>query len=153
MWKGIMIKYSIFIIVGIILLGGCSYDSGQIDEKGGLKIYTWSSSIGSDSNLNMDKTNYSFSINLVNENRNDILVKSIEPILGDSVKGIVMNEEILFNVNKTVSQDENCEIAGNLFLDTKGMSKGQIEELEPIITDIKVYSEEIINLKENIKLN
>ena len=145
MWKGIMIKYSIFIIVGIILLGGCSYDSGQIDEKGGLKIYTWSSSIGSDSNLNMDKTNYSFSINLVNENRNDILVKSIEPILGDSVKGIVMNE--------TVSQDENCEIAGNLFLDTKGMSKGQIEELEPIITDIKVYSEEIINLKENIKLN
>lgn len=45
-----------------------------------------------------------------------------------------------------VHPSETIQINGEIIFDTKGLSKSDIEKLEPLLRDVKVPTDEIINL-------
>lgn len=147
-----MLKKSIMTIIISILFTfifftGCSTKT-QIQAKGGLKINSWSSGLGSVNGTNLDNTKFSYTVNLTNENENIIFIKSIQPSVNEKLKNKIISKDIVVTVNKDIKPNETTQINGEIIVDTKGLTKSDIVKLEPFITDIKVLSEETIRLKQ-----
>lgn len=119
----------------------------QIQTKGGLKINGWNSSLGGVNKTDLDKTLFSYSINLTNENEKDILIKSIQPSVNESIKNKILSKEMVVFVDKSIKSNETIQINGEIVIDTKGLGKPDIVKLEPFITDIRVSTEETVSLK------
>lgn len=113
------------------------------EQTGGLKVYSLSSSLGTA----LYETRYSFNISITNENPYSIYIKSVKPIINEKIKDRIITKETTINVNKSLNSGETTEIKGELMFNIKGLNKTDILELGPFITDIKVLSEEIINLE------
>ena len=147
-----MLKKSIMIIAISILcififLTGRNNTNTQIQSKGGLKISNWSSGLGSVNDTDLNKTKFSYSVNLTNENENTIFIKSIQPSVNEKIKDKIISKDIIVAVNKDIKPNGTIQINGELIVDTKGLTKSDIEKLEPFITDIKVSTEETVSLK------
>jgi hypothetical protein len=69
-----------FLCVFVFFIGRSS-TTAQNQPKGGLKIGNWSSGLGSVDENNLDKSVFSYSINLTNENEKTIFIKSIQPLV------------------------------------------------------------------------
>lgn len=142
--KLIMIIFSLFIFA---FFTGCNNTKVQVQSKGGLKIYNWSSALGGINENDLDKTKYSYSINLTNENEKTIFIKSVQPSVNEAIKNKILNKEIVIDVNQNLKPNETIKINGEIIIDTKGLEKSDIVTLEPFITDIKVSTEETVSLK------
>lgn len=150
---GYMFKKSIIIILIsilciFILLTGCNNTKTQAQSKGGLKISSWSTGLGEINETDLDKTKFSYSINLANENEKDIFIKSIQPSVNEKIKNKIISKDNIVIVNKDIKSNETIEINGEIIVDTKGLAKSDIVKLEPFITDIKVSIEETVSLKQ-----
>lgn len=117
--------------------------------KGGLKINGWSFGLGGISETDLDKTKLSYSINLTNENEHTIFAKSVQPLVNEKIINKIQNKGFIVTVNKNIKPNETIQINGEIIFDTKGLTKQDIEKLEPFITDIKVTTEETIDLKKD----
>lgn len=134
-------------VVFMFLLFDVSYNKNiQNQVKGGLKINEWIFGLGSVDETNLDKTKLSYSFNLTNENNKSIFIKSIEPLINENIKDKIINKDIVIAVNKDIKPNETIQINGEIIFDTKELSKSDIEKLEPLLIDIKVSTDEIINL-------
>ncbi len=133
-----------------LLMTGCNtfYCRSDKDSQTGLQIYSKTTSLGSIDN-NFDTQRFSYSIYLTNEDSKKQYVKWIEPVLGDSFAKRVTNQDLKVNVNKPIEANETIEIEGELVFDSSDLSKQDIFDLEPYITDIKVVSEKVINVETN----
>jgi hypothetical protein len=137
----------IFSLLIFIFFTGCNNTKVQVQSKGGLKIYNWSSALGGVNENDLDKTKYSYFINLTNENEKTIFIKSVQPSVNEAIKNRILNKKIVIDVNQNVKPNETIKINGEIILDTKGLEKSDIVTLEPFITDIKVSTEETVSLK------
>jgi hypothetical protein len=131
-----------------IFFTGCNSTQKQIQTKGGLKINGWSSALGSVNETDLDKTKFSYSVNITNENENIIFIKSIQPSINKKIIRKIISKDIIVTVNKDVKPNETTQINGEIIVDTKGLTKSDILKLEPFITDVKVSTEETISLKQ-----
>ena len=138
-----------FIFFAFIFNTGCS--NKEVETKGGLKIYSWNSGLGSINESDLNKQRFSYDINLTNENQKDVYVKSIKPSVNDTIKDRILNKDLIVNVNKNLKSNDTISIKGEIIIDTKGLSKSEILNFEPFIIDIKVSTDEIIDLKKEIK--
>lgn len=145
--KLIMIIFSLFILVFFV---GCNNTEIEVQSKGGLKIYNWSSALGSVNQNNLYKTKYSYSINLINEDEKTIFIKSVQPSVNEIIKNKIMSKEMIVDVNKNLRPNEIIKINGEIIIDTKGLGKSDIVALGPLITNIDVSTEEAVSLKERI---
>jgi len=58
----------------------------------------------------------------------------------------IISKDIIITVNKDLKPNESIQINGEIIFNTKGLTKLDIEKLEPFITDIKFSTEETISL-------
>lgn len=142
--KLIMIIFSLCII---IFFTGCNNRKVQVQSKSGLKIYNWSSALGGVNENDLDKTKYSYFINLTNDNEKTIFIKSVQPSVNEAIKDKILSKEIVIDVNQNLKPNETIKINGEIIINTKGLEKSDIITLEPFITDIKVSTEETVSLK------
>lgn len=147
MSKKLLISIIITILCVFLLFIGCTSKNAKIETKGGLTIGNWSSSIGSVNETDLDKTIYSYSVYVTNENEKNVFIKEIQPSVNEAIKNKIISKEIVVNVNKDIKPNETIQIKGEIILDTKGLEKQDIVKFEPFITDIKVSTEETISLK------
>jgi hypothetical protein len=147
MTKKSIITITICILCFFVLFVGYNSTKAQINIKGGLKINGWSSGLGSVNETDLDKTKFSYSINLTNENEKNIFIKSIQPLVNEGIKNKIISNEMAVDVNKDIRPNETIQINGEIIVDTKGLTKSDIVKLEPFITDIKVSTDETIRLK------
>ena len=131
----------------MFLLFNVNYNKNiQNQVKDSLTINGWSFGLGSVDETNSDKTKLSYSFNLNNENNKSIFIKSIEPLINEKIKDKIISKDIVVAVNKDIKPNETIQINGEIIFDTKLLSKSDIEKLEPLLRDIKVSTDEIINL-------
>lgn len=142
-----LIAITLSILFVFIFLTGCSIKT-QLKTKGGLKISSWSSGLGSVNDTDLNKTKFSYSVNLTNENENTIFIKSIQPSVNEKIKNKIISKDIIVAVNKDVKHNETIQISGEIAIDTNGLTKSDILQLEPFVTDIKVSTEETISLRQ-----
>lgn len=133
-----------FILAGMLLIG-CNLSNS--DNKTGLQIYSMSTGLGAvDNNGSVDKQKLSYSITITNEENRGIYVKSIKPILGNAISNQVVTDELTVIVEKSLPANQSLKINGEFIINTEGLSKEEILELEPFITDITIFTEQIIEL-------
>lgn len=149
MFKKSIIGIMILILCIFIFFTGCNNTKTQIQTKGGLKINSWSSALGGVNEKDLDKTRFSYSINLANESENNIFIKSIRPSVNEIIKNKILSKDIVVKVNKAIKPNEAIEISGEIIIDTKGLTKEDIVKLEPFITDLKVSTEETVSLNQH----
>jgi PBP1b-binding outer membrane lipoprotein LpoB len=137
----------ISILFIFVIFSGCKNTKSQVQTKGGLKIHNWSSALGSVNETDLDKTKFSYSINLTNQNEKNIYIKSIQPLVNEAIKNKIISNDLIVAINKDIKPNETIEISGELLIDTKGLSKSDIVKLEPFIADIKVSTDETFSLK------
>jgi hypothetical protein len=147
MWKKSTKTILISILFIFVIFVVCKNSKSQVEAKGGLKINGWSSALGSVNETDLDKTKFTYSINLTNENEKNISLKSIQPSVNEAIKNKIISNNPVVAVNKDIKPNETIEISGELLIDTKGLSKSDIVKLEPFITDIKVSTDETLSLK------
>jgi hypothetical protein len=147
MFRKSIITIIISILFIFIFFTGCNTKT-QIQTKGGLKINGWSSGLGGVNVTDLDKTKFSYSIYLTNENENIIFIKSIQPSVNEKIKNKIISKDIVVNVNKDIKPNETIQINGEIIVDTKGLTKSDIVKLEPFIKDIKVSTDETLSLKQ-----
>lgn len=134
-------------IVFMFLLFNVNYNKNtQNQVKDSLTINGWSFGLGSVDEANPDKTKLSYSFNLNNENNKSIFIKSIEPLINEKIKDRIISKGTVVVVNKDIKPNEIIQINGEIIFDTKLLSKSDIEKLEPLLRDIKVSTDEIINI-------
>lgn len=145
----LMEKQKFIFILGYILLGflliGCNTSNPV--SKTGLQIYDMSTALGAVDNNNIDKQKLSYSVTVTNEENREIYVKSIKPILGNGISSKVITEDLTVMVEKSIPANKSLTINGEIIINTEGLSKVQILDLEPFITDFKIVFEQIIELK------
>ena len=147
MLKKLIIAVVILILGMSIIFTGCHTTKKQVQTRGGLKINGWSSGLGSVNETDLDKTKFSYSMNLTNENENSIFIKSIQPTLNEKIKSKIISKDIVVPVNSELKANKTTQINGEIIVDTEGLTKADIAQLEPFIKDIKVSTEETISLR------
>lgn len=146
MIKKSIISIVISILCVFLLFIGYNSKKAQIQTKGGLEINEWSFGLGSANETNLDNTKLSYSFNLTNKNNKKIFIKYIQPSINEKIKNKIISKNIVVSVNKDIKPNETIKINGFYIFDTKGLSKSDIEKLEPLLTDIKVSTDETISL-------
>lgn len=146
-FKKLILTILACITVVSLLFAGCSTREVEV-IKGGLKITSSTSGTGPISESNYDETLFSYNINLTNENQKSIFIKSVQPIVNETIKNRVVSKEILVNVNKDVKANETISISGEIIINTKGLSKSDVMQLKPFITDMKVLTEETLSFNQ-----
>jgi hypothetical protein len=131
----------ICILIIPMFLSGCDKNI-RAQSKGGLRIATWSYALGAVSETDPDETKFSYSVELTNENERDIYIKSIEPSPDDKIKSSIIEKSIEVVVNKDIEPDKSIQIKGKFVLNTKGLTKAEIEACEPFVTGFKVSADE-----------
>lgn len=142
-----IIAITISTLLIFMFLAGCGTKT-ETKTKGGLKIHSWDSGLGSVNNVDLNETKFSYTVNLTNENENDIYIQSMQPSINEKLKNKIISKNTAISVNKVIKPDETIKISGEIIFDTKGLSKSDISRLEPFITDIKVSTEQTINLQQ-----
>lgn len=138
-----MAKKSILTII-ILTLFALIYFLGyksmaiKIEKKGGIKSNGLTYTIPN----NGDKSEFSYAFNLTNTNGKDIFIKSIEPLINETMKNNILSKETIIVVNKNIKPNETIEINGQILVDTNGLSANNIGKL---ITDIKISTEETVS--------
>lgn len=135
----------IFVLIALSLIA-CTRQSGDQIE-GGLQIYSSNSSIGA---LSTDKDNaslesYKYTIVLTNEDKHDIHVLTIEPILNESFEKHIIDQSIVLEVDTNIPPGEDLEVSGEVIFEKEGRTKNEIIEIEHIIESYKVIEETIID--------
>ncbi len=136
---------AIIYIALMIVLTACNISKPEDKQNKDLEVYGMSSALGSAGN-DLDKTKFSYTIPITNNSDEDIYIEWMEPVLGDKVSNRVLSSDLRINVQNKVIPEESLEIAGEIILDTKGLTKQQITELEPFITEIVIDCQKVIEL-------
>lgn len=140
-----MNKRIIIMLIIAAALTGCSSEPDD-QLKSGLQIYSSHSSIGA---LSMDKDNealesYKYSIVITNEDKHDAHILTIEPILNERFKEHVIDQQLVLEVDTSISAGGDLEVSGEIIFERDGLTKNEIVEIEHIIESYKIIEETII---------
>jgi len=109
-----------------------------VQTKGGLTVNSWSVTFGNLSETGLDKTKFYYYFNITNENKKETFIKSIQLFGNDTMKNMITPKERIIGVNKYIKFNETMEIQGEIIVDTKGLTKADIEKSQLVIKDIKI---------------
>jgi len=73
-----------------------------------------------------------------------IIIKTIEPSFNESIKNKILSKETAVTVNKNIKSNGEIQVNGKIIIDTSEIFALDIQNL---ITDIKVSTEETLKLK------
>jgi len=135
---------SLILIFCFICCGCLTKANNNIGKKTGMHMDYMVTGLGSldDSHLNKQKLTYTAAIS--NYNSSTVYVRWIKPVLGNGIKDKVISENLAITVNKKITANHSLKISGDLIINTQGLSKKQIADLEPYIVGIRVNSDQII---------
>jgi hypothetical protein len=133
----------ILCLIIIALLTAVYFKPIQTEETG-IQINNWSTALGTVDD-NMDKTRVTYSIDITNFNPEDIYVISITLETDDKLKDKILDGDRTIMFDKVIKKGETTQVKGEIIINTKGMDKTQTSNLEPIITGVRVKTEEVID--------
>jgi len=129
----------------VLFLSGCSSSVNSVQLVSdqfvsGLEIPEMTSSLGSMDDQSNEQV-FSYTFTLVNTNIYDVEIQWVEPVLSSELSDTVTTHDLRTLVDQSLQPGEVLEIAGQFNFSTEGMTKNQILELEPFITEMRIASE------------
>lgn len=144
-----MRKLSVWMLAGLVplILLGCVPATSPVPSLSapGLQIPSMWTSIGMVDG-DPGRQTFSYTIVLWNKQTEDVHVNWVEPILSDEFAERARTEDRKVTVDKALAPGDSLEIRGQLRFDVAGLSKAQIEALEPFLTAMRVSTERVLEL-------
>lgn len=137
MTKKLIVALILFSLFALICFIGFSL---KIETIGGLKSKGFTYAVAN----NSGHSEFSYSIQLTNTNRKAVYIKTIEPLINETMKKKIISKDIVVTVNKAILPNETILVSGVIFVDTKDLIMYDIGKL---VAEIKVSTEETISLK------
>lgn len=138
----------IFLLM-ILALSGCISYSVKTDKivEDGLIINSISFGLGeSEEDAGITVVTYNF--NLRNRTNKSIMLKTVEPILGKDIQERLIDRDIKLDINKKVDGDSSEALTGTYKLDTKGLDKEGIINLNINVKEFNIAIEQVIGINE-----
>ncbi|WP_167483511.1 hypothetical protein [Paenibacillus xylanexedens] len=144
-------KHSMILIflLMILALSGCISYSVKTDEivEDGLIINSISIGLGgSEEDEGITVVTYNF--NLRNRTNKSIVIKAVEPILSKDIQERLIDRDIKLDINKKVDGDTSEALTGTFRLDTEGLDKEGIIELNINVKEFNIAMEQVIGMNE-----
>lgn len=130
----------VMLICTIAIFVGCTNKS---QSNNGISINSIQTSIGAiEENTNdIENQSFKYTVQLTNNEDDDLKIISIEPILTEKFEKLVSSKDLIKNINEIISKNDYLEVSGEIIFNTKGMSKEEIESMQPFIKEIKIIEE------------
>lgn len=143
-------KWTIPVLTTIVITGGligCVFarDGGFNSPKTGVSISGMTTGIGGVGDDHSEQT-FSYAVFLHNETRNKLHIESIKPVLSSGFAELALTGDNVVSVDETLGPGTTIEVKGDIQFDTQGLSKTEILQLKPFMTDVKVASEIVLAL-------
>ncbi|MEG0775091.1 hypothetical protein [Clostridium sp.] len=140
MFKKLVISIIMISLCAFIVFLGYENINFRTEKTRGLRTNGLSYTLAN----NNDESEFSYSLQLTNTNGKSIFIENIEPVINDTIKDKILSKETVVTVNRNIEPNETIQINGGIIVDTKGLLFNDVQKL---ITDIKVSTVEIVNLK------
>jgi hypothetical protein len=85
-----------------------------------------------------EKETFSYSITLENPGKKAYKIHSIEPIIPENFKNLILSSDIMTNTQKALQKGKKIEIKGELLINTSQMTEEEISKLSPMIKSCKI---------------
>ncbi|MNK75072.1 hypothetical protein D3C87_946070 [compost metagenome] len=137
---------SLFLIfICMYMLCSCSNNQSENVVDEGLVINSISFGLGGE----LDNTLVTYNFNIWNKTRKAILIKSIEPIINEPLKQRVIDSKLILEVNKTINGTSSENFTGSFSLNTKGIDKQGIENLNIQLQKFRIITEQVLGIEVN----
>lgn len=121
---------------------GCTKSGGNDKVvEDGLVINMISTSLGGN---NPDVTRVSYSFDVWNRLGKPLVLLSVTPVISAEIMERLIEPKITNEVNTQVNSNESQKVSGAFQIDTKGMSKEEINDLVGLVTKFKVVTEQFV---------
>ncbi|MGE6574235.1 hypothetical protein [Paenibacillus xylanexedens] len=138
----------IFLLI-IVALSGCISSSVKTDGivEDGLNINSISIGLGgSEEDAGITVVTYNF--NLRNRTNTSIILKTVEPILSKEIQERLIDRGIKLDINEKVDGNNSEELTGTFKLDTRGLDKEGIINLNINVKEFNIAFEQVIGINE-----
>ena len=116
--------------------------------ESGLEVIDMVSSLGG---MGENEQIYTYQITLSNHEKEEITINWIEPVLHEEMLKRLGNESNRVNVNKTIQPGETLEIKGSVVFESKGITKEEINDWDPLNSGFKVSTEKVLSIGKSSK--
>ncbi|MFP3975700.1 MAG: hypothetical protein ACLFVK_05695 [Dehalococcoidia bacterium] len=122
-----------------------SPSSSQSPQNSTIWIPDMSTALGSvDGEGNQQR--FSYTLSLCNRGADQLYVSWIEPVLSAEVSPKVLTEELKVTIEQGIEPGDCTSAEGEFILNTEGMSRLEIMEMEPFMTRMKINGEMTLEL-------
>lgn len=144
-----MRRSGVWTLVGlaVLVLVSCvsATPTGSGLSEPGLQIPSVQTSIGAVGG-NPDRQAFSYTVALWNKQTEAVHLNWVEPVLSNRFAERVLTEDRRMTVDKTLAPGDAVEVSGQLHFDAAGLSKTELEALQPSLLRMRVSSEQVLQL-------
>ncbi|OMF16582.1 hypothetical protein BK131_00865 [Paenibacillus amylolyticus] len=136
-------------LLTILALSGCSSSSVKTDEivEDGFIINSISFGLGeSEEDAGITVVTYNFTLR--NRTNTSIMLKTVEPILSKDIQERLIDRDIKLDINEKIDGDTSEALTGTFKLDTRGLDKEGIINLNINVNEYNVAIEQVIGMNE-----
>ena len=136
-----------FFLFLLLALSACYSSNVKTDEivEDGLIINSISIGLGGKEDL--DTTVVSYNFNLWNRTGKSVIIKSVEPILNTNLQKRLIESNVKQDINKQLKGNTSEAFSGTFELNTTGLNKEQIMDLEINVKEFNISTEQVIEIK------
>lgn len=133
------------IVIGILVIAAVPRSH---DKDDGLLFYIsgYGEQIGQ--YPNKEEAAY-FSLTLENQSNKTYKINTIEPVISDKIKWLLLDDQIIINEPKILRKKKEIEFKGQFKINTSKLSEEGVNELLPMIKEYKITYDDnkVITLK------
>lgn len=130
----------IFLVLVVLLWSGCQAPSQDTQRAGseGLTIPSINSSLGG----TPEEGAYTYTLTLSNGTNQEITIDSITPVVTPALSQRVDAGQLQLMVGQRVAPGGAIQVSGTIHFKALDLSKQQISDLMPLVTNFRVISEQ-----------
>jgi len=140
-----LLKLVLCLILPVVLLLAYAACSPGGANSGGLSVIEMNASIGAVFSTS-ETQRLTYRVTLKNNSAVNIYIDYIEPVVIPDIDSRVLLAGLIKAVGRSVASGGTIEVSGSFTFDATGLSKQDIDKMQPIITGIRVVSDQTLKI-------
>ena len=140
-----LLKLVLCLILPVVLLLAYAACSPGGANSSGLSVIEMNASIGAVSSTS-ETQRLTYGVTLKNNSAVNIYIDYIEPVVIPDIDSRVLLAGLIKAVGRSVASGGTIEVSGSFTFDATGLSKQDIDKMQPIITGIRVVSDQTLKI-------
>ncbi|ADI73650.1 hypothetical protein Metev_0749 [Methanohalobium evestigatum Z-7303] len=136
----ILSVFTVFLIGLAVGISVPMFGVQDVETNDCLEVVESTTSLGALDENNTNIQIYSYNFTLYNGNEHKLLIKTFKPEFSQNFSDIIVTKNTTQIINKSIEPEGFIQIKNDIRLNTTGLSKEELLELEPFIQRINITS-------------